>query len=136
MSNRKYPKGREAFARGLVDWETDPLGVVAVDAGYTYSDAHDNLDDVAGGSRLFTFTPTGADATDGILDLADHTEPLVPLGDTIRGLVIFLDTGVEATSRLLVFIDERSDTTPLSIPTTGGNVEIVWPNGPNKITRL
>lgn len=136
IGNRLYPSGRYGFATALVDWEGDTLGVVACDDGYTYNDAHDFLDDVAGAARIFTFTAAGADATGGVLDLADHTEPLVPAGDTITRLIIFKDTGVEATSRLIAYIDENADTTPLSVATTGGNVEITWPNGTHKITRL
>jgi len=124
------------MATGLVDWVGDTLKVVACDDGYTYNDAHDFLDDVAGGARVFSFTATGASATNGVLDLADHTEPLVAAGDTVTRFLIVKDTGVEATSRLLFYIDTADDSTPLAIATTGGNFEVVWPNGPTKITRL
>lgn len=136
IGNRLYPSGREAFANGDIDWEADTLGVVACDDGYTYSDAHNFLDDVAGGSRIVDFTPTGADATDGVLDLADHVEPVVAAGDTVTRVIVYRDSGVEATSALLVYIDTAGDTTPLSVATTGGSLAFVWPNDPNKITRL
>lgn len=134
MSNTLYPLGREAFAVGALNW-LGTLGVAVLDGSYNYDAAHSVMSSVAG-ADLFRFTPTGATADGGVLDLDDYTEPVVAFGDVIRYLVIYQDNGSDAANNLIMFIDTAADTTPLFIATTGGPVEIIWPNGPNKITRL
>ena len=44
------------------------------------------------------------------------------------------DTGVEATSRLLCYVDRRADSVPLEIITNGGNVTLTMPAG--KVFRI
>lgn len=136
MANKLYPKGREAFLRGLVAWDADTIKVLAVTAAYAQNDAHDFLDDVAAG-RVVTSAALGSKTyTDGVADAADLTYSLVAAGSTIVGLVIFKDTGVEATSRLLAWIDTKSDGTPISVATNGGDVVVSWPNDANRIFKL
>jgi len=48
MASILYDKGREGFLDGSIDWDTDDVRAILVDAGaYTVSAAHDFLDDIA-----------------------------------------------------------------------------------------
>lgn len=137
MANKFYPKGREGFANGLVAWGADTIKVVAVTAAYVQNDAHDFLDDVGAGARVVTSGAfTGKTYTDGVLDADDVTYSLVAAGSTIAGLVVFKSTGVESTSRLLLWIDTKQDATPIAVPTNGGDVVVSWPNDANRIAKL
>jgi hypothetical protein len=50
----------------------------------------------------------------------------VPLGDTVTGLWLYLDSGSEATSLLVDYKDRRADTVPLSVATTGGDITFTF----------
>ena len=73
MADGLYDFGRESFAGGNNDWDTDDIRVILVDTDdYTVDLAvHDYLDDVAGASRVAT---SGAITTPTIADgvCADH----------------------------------------------------------------
>lgn len=137
MSNTIYPKGREGFAGGDVAWDSDTIKLVAVDSGYVYDAAHDFLADVGAAARVATSSAfTGKSITNGVLDADDVTLSALPAGDTITAIVVYQDTGNEATSRLLLFFDTKSDTTAISVATNGGDVVITWSNSSTKIAQI
>ncbi len=137
MSNAVYPKGREGFAGGDVAWDSDTIKLVAVDSGYVYGAAHDFLNDVDAGARVATSAAFSSKTiTDGVLDAADVTLASLPAGDVITAIVVYQDTGNEATSRLLLFFDTKADTTAISVSTNGGDVVITWSNGSTKIAQI
>lgn len=132
--NRLYTAARMAFLRGEIDVTTDTLKAALTVAPFV-EDTVEFYDDVS------------ADVLDAPVTLAnvavDATEPWVTADDvvfanatpaTVVGLVIYRDSGVAATSRLLAWIDHRGDTQPLSITTNGGDVTIKFPA--NKVFRL
>lgn len=123
MANAFYPNGKEGFAEGQIDWTTDTIKVTLVDtADYTYSAAHDFIDDVPSGARIATATLTSPTNADGVLDAADVTFSSVT-GDQAEALVIWKDTGVEATSRLILYVDTA---TGLPVTPNGGNITVTW----------
>lgn len=134
MTNALYPKAREAFLNGDIDWTADTIKAVLVDTGsYTYSTAHDFLDDVPSGARVATSSALASKtSTDGVADAADLVLAAVT-GSTVEALVLFVDTGVEATSRLIAYIDTA---TGLPVTPNGGNVNVIWDNTGNKIFKL
>lgn len=135
--NVLQPSAREAFLRGLIAWDVDAFVVVAVDATYVYSAAHDFLDDVLAGARVATSAAlTAKTYAAGVADAADVTFSALPAGDTITGLWIVKDTGVEATSRLVAWFDTKADTTAINVPTNGGDVVVTWPNTGNRIFKV
>ena len=74
--------------------------------GYTYSAAHDNLDDIAGGLRVSTSAAIGSfTVVDNIVDCADFSFAAVPAGAACEAIVFFRDTGVESTSTLIMYYD-------------------------------
>jgi hypothetical protein len=54
-------------------------------------------------------------------------------GDTVEALVIYRDTGVAATSPLILYLDTA---TGFTLTPDGNNVNIVWSNGGSKIFAL
>jgi len=137
VANTIYPKGREGFAGGDVAWDTDTIKLVAVDSAYTYDAAHDFLADVGAGARVATSSAfTTKSITNGVLDADDVTLSALPPGDTITAVIVFQDTGVEATSRLILFFDTKADTTAISVATNGGDVVVTWSNSSTRIAQI
>jgi hypothetical protein len=67
-----------------------------------------------------------------VADAADITFTTVT-GDQSEALVIYKDTGVEATSQLIAYIDTA---TGLPVTPGGGNITVTWDDGANKIFKL
>lgn len=134
MANVLYDTGREGFLNGTIDWDTDDIRVVLVDgADYTFSAAHDFLDDIVAGGRVATSGAfTSKTTTAGVADAADVTLTAVT-GDPSEKLVIYKHTGVDATARLIAHIDTA---TGLPVTPNGGDIIIAWDNGANKIFKL
>jgi hypothetical protein len=126
--NVVYQLGLEGFLSGAVDLTTHTIKAALVTSTYVYSATHDFYNDVSGvvGTDQTLGTKT---VTSGQFGAANSTWTSVAAGSTVRGIVIYRDTGVSSTSRLLAFIDTRADGAPLSIVTDGGNITIPWPGG-------
>jgi hypothetical protein len=134
MANVVYPKYKEALINGGSNIAlTGTVKATLVDgATYTYNAAHDFIDDVPGGARISTQTLTTKTYTNGVFDADDVTFTAVTAG-TYEMLVIWIDTTVEATSRLVVMFDTA---TGLAVTSSGGNVIVTWDSGANKIFAL
>ena len=137
MANVLYDKGREGFLDGSIDWDTDDIRVVLVDgADYTFSAAHDFLDDVPSGARVaVSGSLTGNTVTSGVADASDVTFTSVT-GDPCEMLVIYKHTGTDSTSRLIAKIDTVQGGGSLSVTPNGGDITVQWDNGSNRIFKL
>ena len=136
MANAIYPKARQAFARGEIDWQADNIKVLLVDSTYVYSESQDFRDDVGGGSVVATSGNLSAKTSDlGIMDAADITIATVS-GDTIVGVILFQDTGTPATSHLIAYWDSTAASVLISVAPDGTSIRVRWSNGPLKIFRL
>ena len=124
MAKDFYPKAKQAFGAGDLDWDANTIKVLLTE-GYTYSSAHDNLDDVTAGFRVAT-SPALASKTNvnGKLSAADVTLPSVASGSTIDGYIVFKDTGTESTSTLICHVTEDPSAVALSLPTNGSDVVV------------
>lgn len=135
MANALYDKAREAFLAGDLDWDANTIKCVLVDTGAYTVDlaAHQYLSSIAAGARIATSGAlAGKTVAAGVADADDVTIATVT-GATVEALVIYQDTGSEATSRLIAYIDTA---TGLPLTPNGGNVTIAWDAGANKIFRL
>ena len=93
-------------------------------ADYTYSAAHDFLDDVPLAARVATSPNLGSKTfANGLFDAADTTFTAVT-GDVSEALIIYVDTGAAATSRLVAFFD--TGVTGLPVTPNGGDINVVW----------
>lgn len=135
MANALYDSGRQGFLTGTVDWDTNTFALFLIDHGTdtpnVSTDA--NLSDLIAGARIgpkgtMTCSAPGA----GVADSTDVTLATVS-GASAESINIFKDTGVESTSTLVVYIDSA---TGLPVTPNGGNINIVWDNGANKIFKL
>jgi hypothetical protein len=135
MANALYDYGRQGFLDGSIDWDTDDIRCILVDAAdYTVNlDTDDNLDDVPGTARVAVSGAfTSKTVVDGVAD-ADDVVLSAVTGDPCEAVVIYQHTGVESTSRLIAYIDSA---TGLPITPNGGDITIQWDNGANKIFKL
>lgn len=134
MANALYNKGREAFMSGSINMSSDTIKVALVDsADYTVNLAtHQFFSSVSGAGVVATATLASKTVTDGIFDAADVTFTSVT-GDPSEALVIYKDTGSNATSPLIAYIDTA---TGLPVTPNGGNITVTWDNGTNKIFKL
>ena len=105
--DRLYSAAKEKFLSGELNWLTDPVVAVLVGTQhYTYSDAHATLSDLPVIARIAvtTGTLTGRTATLGVADAEDTTFGTV-LGNVANAVILCVDTGVEATSGLIAYLD-------------------------------
>lgn len=135
MASALYDKGREGFLDGSIDWDTDDVRAILIDTGtYTYSAAHDFLDDVGGSSRIAVSSALGSKTvTSGVADAADVTFTSVT-GASVEAIIIYKHTGTDSTSRLICYIDTASSGLPVT--PNGGDITVTWDNGANKIFKL
>jgi hypothetical protein len=126
-----YDKGREGFLDGSIDWDTDTIKCILLSAGYVANLAtHQFLSDVAAGSRVGTGQTLGSKTvTAGVADAADVTFTAVS-GAAVTAILLWKDTGTEATSRLVAYVDG------VGVTPNGGNITVTWDNGANKIFKL
>lgn len=135
MASAIYPKAKEQFLQGGIDMSSVNIKVTLHDlADYTYSATHEFYNEVAAASEVAE-SPNLASKTfvDGVFDAADFTFTAVT-GDESEALIVRVDTGVDSTSRLIAFIDTFSSGMPVT--PNGGNIDVTWDSGANKIFAL
>lgn len=128
------PKFVEAAIGGGADADllSGDVRVIAVDATYVYDEAHEFLASVLVADRVAVSDPlTGKTVTNGVFDADDASFAAVPVGADVTQFLIVVMTGVDATSRIAVHLDDASLGLPFT-PTGAGQL-VVWDNGPNKI---
>ena len=126
MANAIYPKYKELLLGTQTNSSLSSGTVKAalVDTGtYTYSTAHDFYDDVSAGVVGTPQTIGSKTVTAGTFDGADVTYTALS-GSSVEAIVIYIDTGVAATSPVVAYID--SSVTGLPFTPSGGDVTIQW----------
>lgn len=125
MANAIYPKYKEAAmdAASGVDLNDGDVRAILVDlADYTYSAAHDFLDDVPAAARVaVSGTLANTTVTNGVFDCDDFVFSLVT-GDPSEAIIFYLHTGTESTSRLVSFHD--TGVTGIPVTPNGGNINV------------
>lgn len=139
MANGFYLPGMAEWAKGNVAWKAaggSTIRCILGDAAdYTVNlTTHDFLDDVAAAAREegpATLTLIDA-AADGVVDASDVVYAGAA-GDPCEFLVIYKFVTVDADSNLLIYIDTA---TGLPVTLNGGDVNVNWDNGANKIAKI
>lgn len=124
MANEWYPKHKEALLQNSANSAlTGTVKVALVDTGtYIYDPANEFLTSLTG--VVGTAQTIGSKTyTGGIFDGADVTYTAVT-GATVEALVLYIDTGVAATSRLVAYLD--TGITGLPVTPNGGNITVTW----------
>lgn len=125
MANAIYPLYKQALLGGDTDISVDEgtVKVSLIDTGtYTYSAAHDFYNDLSGEvgtAQTIANTTVAAGVFDG-----DNVTFTAVSGATVEALVIWIDTGNVATSRLVAYIDTGQ--TGLPVTPNGGDITITW----------
>lgn len=132
MASGSYDAARKAFLDADIDLLVDTIKCVLLDADYSQNYVtHDFLDDVAAAGRVGTPQTLGTKSTAaGVFDAADVTFPAVSNATAVSAVLIYKDTGVEATSAIIVRL-EFTALTP-----NGGDIIVAWDNGTNKIFKV
>jgi uncharacterized protein len=127
MANAIYPAYKDALLTESsdVDLTTGTIRVSLIDKNTADYDSTDefysdiNASSVVGTSVAIANTTV----TDAIFDGDDVTFTSVT-GASVEALLIWKDTGVTTTSRLVAWID--SGVTGLPITPSGGNIDVTW----------
>lgn len=124
--NAVYPAFLEELWQAGIDVTAVDLRLEAVSGDYVYSAADMVVDDLTG--RLATSPVlTGVSVSGRDLTVDSTTFSAVGPGDDVEAVVMFVDSGSDATSQLVAFIARRADTVPLVVVTDGGPITIDWP---------
>jgi hypothetical protein len=128
MANAIYPKFLEQILQGGVNLSSANIKAALVDlADYTYSSGHEFLTSVPVAARVATSANLGTKTfTNGTFDTADTTFTAAT-GDQSEAVILYVDTGTEATSRLIVFRD--TGVTGLPVTPNGGDITVAVASG-------
>ena len=133
MANALYSKAKEAFLNGSINMVANTISIALVDTGvYTYSATHQFRNEVSNSAVISSTTLANKTITNGVFDADDATFSSVT-GANCEALLIFQDTGVQSTSRLIAYIDSA---TGLPILPNGGDISVAFSSGSSKIFAL
>jgi hypothetical protein len=126
MASKWFGKGLLAVAKGDVAYLTDDIVAILCESGYTPAqDTHEFISDLtnecADASYSRVTLTTKALTYDGATNKVKYTaDPIVFTGldETFRTLVLAVDSGSDATSRLLKWSDYTTDQTANGVDTT------------------
>jgi hypothetical protein len=116
MADALYPKSKAQMAKALLDLSTITMRAYLLDGTYVYSAAHEFLSDVGAGTRVARTNPLSGktvNLTTAAFDSDDPTAESVT-GDNINQIILYQDTGVEGTSRLIFYKDTGISTIPFT----------------------
>lgn len=135
MSNTVYPLWKQELMQGSPNTSlAGTVKAVLVDTGtYTYSAAHQFYSDLSGvvGSAVTLANKT---FTNGVFKNTEASTFSSVSGNSVEAVVIFIDTGVAGTSRLVAYIDTGQ--TGMPVTPNGGNIVWTWDTGSNGIFAL
>jgi hypothetical protein len=139
VANGFYQYGMQQWAQGNVAWKAaggSTIHCYLIDAAdYTVDLAtHQFLASVAAAAREegpATLTLIDA-ALDGVVDANDITF-VAATGDPCEALILLRNVTSAADSPLLLYIDTA---TGLPVTPNGGDINVNWDNGANKIAKI
>lgn len=115
MASRLYPKGAEHLLDALISGNVKILFYSGA-----YNGAHEFVSDLTGGSIIArSGNLAGKTATGGVFDANDLTVTAVS-GSAFTHVILYLDSGSDATSKLYPIFDVASFTP------SGGDVNVVF----------
>jgi len=117
MANTLFDKARQRFLEAQINWLTDTIKVLLVStSAYTVNaSTHEFLSDISGSARIAgPVTLTGKSTAGGAADGADVTFTAVT-GGAIGSIDIYSDTGTEANSPLIAYLDTATGLNSVSL---------------------
>ncbi len=135
MPTGLYDQARQDFLEGDLDWLAQDFRVILIDTDdYTVDLAVDDfLDDIPAAARVaISGALGGKTSANGVADASNVTLSAI-VGDECEALVIYQHTSVDATAQLVAYIDVA---TGFPIQPNGGDIDIAWDSGANRIFKL
>jgi len=136
MANAIYPKFKEQLLQGSVNMSTADIRAILFDTGLdAYDAANEFVSDLVAGA-IVKRTAAGAGSktfTNGIFDAADITFSAVT-GATCEAILLYVYNASDTAARLIAFID--TGVTGLPVTPNGGDINVAWDAGANKIFAL
>jgi hypothetical protein len=141
MTNQLFSPGREGFLDGSLDWNTATIKCSLL-RGYSFNSTHKFLSDVTGASGVLVATAilTTPTVTGGVASADPVTFTSVATGVACNALLIYQSSAptggadlATTAQRLIAFIDTATN---LPVTPNGGNINIAWDTGTNKIFTL
>ena len=137
MANALYDFGRQNMLEADIDWLVDDIRVTTIDES---DDAvllatDEDLADIIAGAREFASGALASKtSTLGTADAADLAPAFTGAsGDAFDSIVVYFHTGVDSSALLICNIDSA---TGLPLTPDGGNIDITWSAGSDKIFTL
>jgi hypothetical protein len=130
MANALYPLWKQGILQATANTPltgTVKQTFVDITAGYAYNAAHDFVDDLgANDNPNYGAATTLANKTfvNGLFDADDTTTTALTGAADLGAIVLYVDSGVEATSRLVLFLD--TSITGMPFTPSGGDVTVQW----------
>jgi hypothetical protein len=134
MANALYDKGREHFLKGDIVIATDNIKVALVRTGvghYVVNLASDEFLGVAiaAGDIISRTANLGTKTTTaGVFGAANTVFSAVAAGAACGAIVIYDDSGVDNTSKLIAYIDGYAG---LPVTPNGSDINVTWPSSGN-----
>jgi hypothetical protein len=125
MANAFFSTGLAALWTGGINFSGDNIKIVFVDHGTDTPNVSTDqyLSDIGAGARVATSGNLASKTvTNGTIDAADITLTAVT-GATVESIVMYKDTGVAATSQLILYIDTGTN---LPFTPNGGDATVQW----------
>lgn len=123
MANAIYPLYKQALLDASTDVDINDGTVKVALSTAAYNSAHQYYSSVSASTVGTPQTINNTTVTNGLFDGDDVTYTAVT-GSQVTALIIYIDTGNTATSRLVAFID--TSVTNLPVTPNGGNISITW----------
>lgn len=133
MANTLFDIGRAHFLGADIDWLADDIKVVLIKSTYVLDQTDEFIADLGAVLNGETANLGTKTATAGVADAAD-TSLVATSAVACKALILFKDTGADATDLLIGYIDTATGL-PFT-PGAGGTVNIVWDSGVNRIFKL
>lgn len=133
-----YDKGRESFLKGEIAIASDNIKVALVKTGaghYVVNLSTDQFLNIIAGADIIATTAnlSSKTTTAGVFSAANTVFAAVAAGPAAGAIVLYDDTGVSSTSRLIAYIDDYAG---LPVTPNGSDIDLTWPADSNKIFKL
>lgn len=117
MANRTYPLAGHHFGEGDFVWASNNFKLIALKSTYTYSDTHEFVTDLGANIVGRSANLSSKSSTSGYLKSANALFTALT-GSTVTSFALVKDTGSDATSLLIRFIDTAN-----VIPSTPNGID-------------
>lgn len=135
MTKRFYVKGAELTLGAQIDWVADTIKAHLMKDTYVPNFSTNDYRDDISAHIASTVTLTGKTITGGLFDANNISFVAVTAGLDCDAVVFSKEGGTDATSPLLLYIDD-AEITNFPVTTAGGDVDVTLPDTAYKVFSL